>query len=1360
MNMNSANSQIFQHPVTYLQNPVIGDRRPEFVSHETLAEIFATTVKTMGRRIAIIEGERRLTYKQVDQESDLIAAGLLKNGIVPGDVVGLYFPRGADLLISQVAVAKTGAAWLPFDAETPRDRISVCLNDANAKGLLTNDAFAARIAPLNFPVWSNTNLVSAKAKPISNARLRGHSADHIAYLIYTSGSTGMPKGIAITNRNICHYLRASNSVFGITKDDVMFQGCSAAFDLSMEEIWIPYLVGATLWVANAEMIADTEALPARMREAGITAIDTVPTLLSMLVGDVPTLRTVILGGEACPPNLVDRFATNGRRLFNSYGPTETTVVATIAQLQPGDALTIGTPIPNHTGYVVDEKMNLVAPGEKGELLIGGPGVAPGYLGRPDLTAQKFIANPFKSDGPDPVLYRSGDAVSINTEGKFIFHGRIDDQVKIRGFRVELGEIETAIAEHEGVEHAAVILRNEDGVDALIAFVAPRKYATLDIVGLRADLRKRLPPYMVPAQFEIIDEVPRLSSGKVDRKSLKARPLTVVTNSPVEQEQAQTPVESVLLEAAKLTFPGQSIAFDADFFTELGGHSLLAAQFISRVRKTNGCAAITLQDVYTSRTLRALANVLEGRGAKVEAQNNEVTVLPPRAPKQRRILCGLAQIATLPFLLTLHAAPWLAIFTAYTIISADDAPFYVDMAMIFSAFFMVTLFNYAFVPLAKWAILGRTKPGVYPLWGSYYYRVWLVERLTGLVHLKWMQGTPVIRGYLRLLGAKVGKHALISELDAGALDLISIGNHASLGGKIIISNARAVGDKFIIGPVTIGDDVVIGSSSVIENDVVIGNGAELADLTSLQAGTHIPAFESWSGSPARKVADLDPSDIPEAATTTPATKRAQTALYLLLLIIVPPIGLMPIVPAFRLMEYFDTLLNPLLDHVNYFWYMPLLALPAAASLVVFTALFIVAIRWLILPRVKPGTYSVFSSLYIRKWIISLATEVMLDTLSSIFATIYMRGWYRLMGARIGKGSEISTNLSGRYDLINIGEGNFIADDVQLGDEGMRRNWMTLGTVTTGSKVFIGNEAVIPMNYAVQSGALIGVKSRPPEGGNVGASETWFGSPPIQMPVRQMFDAVANATFEPKFYMKLGRAVFEAFNISLPTALFISLATYGMAFLSDPLMEGSWIEVAFSVLTVVVAIDLAQLFIAVACKWIAMGVYKPTIKPMWSWWALRTEAVAVMYWGMSGKALLEHLRGTPFLPMALRLFGVKIGSGVYMDATDITEFDCVTIGDHVAINAGACLQTHLYEDRLMKVGRIKVGNDVTIGAGSTVLYDTQLGDGAVLGPLTMVMKGEELPMRTSWVGSPAQPAQSLTTKTALDPLTPAVSLPLAA
>jgi len=268
-------------------------------------------------------------------------------------------------------------------------------------------------------------------------------------------------------------------------------------------------------------------------------------------------------------------------------------------------------------------------------------------------------------------------------------------------------------------------------------------------------------------------------------------------------------------------------------------------------------------------------------------------------------------------------------------------------------------------------------------------------------------------------------------------------------------------------------------------------------------------------------------------------------------------------------------------------------------------------------------------------------------------------------------------------------------------------------------------------------LIGVKSRPPEGGQVNASETWFGSPSIKFPARQQFLTTDAATFKPSIWMMLGRAVFEAFNISLPTAIFVTLATIGMELLYDPINEGSWSEAIAMSLVVVLGIDLVQIAIAVLVKWISMGVYRPTIKPMWSWWALRTEAVAVMYWGMAGKTILDHFRGTPFLPMVLRCFGTKVGKGVYMDAADITEFDCVTIGDFVCVNAGAALQTHLYEDRMMKVGRIRIGNDVTIGAGSIVLYDTVVGNGTQIGPLTLVMKGEALPERSSWVGSPAQP-----------------------
>ena len=742
MNMDVKHNQIYNHKIEILNNPLRGPLRPEFMRDETLAEIFAETVKLNCKHVAIVEGDRRLTYKQVDLESNRIAAGLLNEGVVPGDVVGLYFPRGTDLLIAQIAIAKTGAAWLPFDAETPKDRIVLCLNDAKAKGLLTSDAFAVRIAPLDLTVWSSTGIILTKTKTIPKARLRGHTADHIAYLIYTSGSTGVPKGIAISNRNICHYLRSCNSIFGINESDVVFQGCSAAFDLSMEEIWVPYLVGATLWVATPDILADVENLPQEMRDAGITVIDTVPTLLSLFGSDVPSLRLVIVGGEACPPGIVERFTKNGCRLFNSYGPTEATVVATIAEMKAGVPVTIGGPVPNYTAYVVDEALKPVAQGQPGELLIGGPGIAPGYLERPELTAQKFIANPFFKDAPDPVLYRSGDAVSIDTEGRIVFQGRIDDQVKIRGFRVELGEIETAIAEHEGVEHVAVVMRGETGVDRLVAFLTSPEGRDLHIPELRDALKKRLPPYMVPAAFEVFETLPRLSSGKIDRKTLKTIQLSSVVAAESEIDHGSNPLETLLIEKAKEIFPGQPIRLDDDFFTDMGGHSLLAAQFISKVRKDPMGGYITLNDMYEARSLRNIAALQIARGAldkthaKAEKRN--------RPPLRRRFWCGLAQAAVMPIILALSTGQWLSVYLTYFFVTPDDASLLLEVAVIVVLLTGLQLFNIMLVIAVKWLVIGRTKPGRYPLWGSYYFRVWLVQRFSALAHEKWLQGTALYR----------------------------------------------------------------------------------------------------------------------------------------------------------------------------------------------------------------------------------------------------------------------------------------------------------------------------------------------------------------------------------------------------------------------------------------------------------------------------------------------------------------------------------------------------------------------------------------------------------------------------------------
>ncbi|MBL8589393.1 MAG: amino acid adenylation domain-containing protein [Methylobacteriaceae bacterium] len=1314
-----------------------GAAMPELLRDELLAEIFAETARRSPDARCLVMPGRVWTYAEVDAEAERIARGLVAEGAGPGDVVGLWGPRGPELLIAQIAIARTGAAWLPFDADAPVERIAICLSDAMARIVVVDESFRPRLeGEVSARVTTPERLAGLAGETRVDARAAGATPDHPAYMIYTSGSTGVPKGIVISNRNICHFLRAANEVYGVVADDVMFQGASIAFDLSMEEIWTPYLVGATLFVASPQMMGEADRLPQVLTEAGVTVIDTVPTLLAMLPGDVPSLRVILLGGEALPPAVAQRWSRPGRRIFNTYGPTEATVVATVAEVTPGEPVTIGRPIPNYTCYVVDEQMNLCEPGRQGELLIGGPGVAKGYLDREALTREKFIANPFGGAAGDPVLYRSGDAVSIDEKGDIAFHGRIDDQIKIRGFRVELGEIESKLVDLEGVAQAAVVLRNDDGVDQLVAFLLPEPAQALDSKSLRSSLRERLPPYMVPARYEFIDDLPRLSSGKIDRKALKAATLSVDPHAGEAQEPPRSDTEAVLLDAARRIFPPQAIPFEADFFTDLGGHSLLAARFVSIVRETPSLAAITLQDMYAARTLRALGALLDEKATQ-SGPSKDLSFTPPSL--LRRFLCGLAQAVALPFILALMTAQWLGVFVSYMLIADADAGFFRMVGSLLAIYMGINVATVFTVIAAKWLIIGRLKPGRYPLWGFVYYRWWLGQRLMALAHLKWLQASPVIRWYLRAMGAKIGRDAIISDIELGAPDLIAIGEGVTLGQKAKLDNARVEGADFVIGAITIGDDAYVGSSCVIEEGCVIGAGAELRDLTSLPSGTQVAPGDIWDGSPGRRVGTVDHAALPPMAQASRARRIANAAVYVTMLLVLPPLGLLPIFPAFWVFDRIDDWFGLSdLDRLSYLAALPVMAWPTAFAMVIITVLFIALIRWTILPVVREGTFSIHSPFYVRKWTVALAVEITLETLSSLYATIYMRAWYRLMGAKIGKDAEISTNLAGRYDLVEIGEKCFIADEVVLGDEDIRRGYMTLAHVKTGARVFVGNDGVMPPGAEIPSGALIGIKSKPPANALMSEGDTWFGSPPIKLPVRQRFDGGgALWTYEPPKWKKFLRGVFEAVHISLPTMLFITFGTWAVETFGQDLIDGRYGRVFWMFVASSVAISMALTLVVVAIKWGTMGRYEPVTKPMWSFWAMRTEAVAVMYWGMAGKVFLDHLRGTPFLPWTLRLFGAKFGQGVYMDTTDITEFDCVRVGSFVSINSLAALQTHLYEDRVMKVGRVHVGEGVTIGAGSTVLYDTKVGDYARLGPLTVVMKGEHIPAHSEWIGAPAEP-----------------------
>jgi amino acid adenylation domain-containing protein len=720
-------------PLTQLHPDILyGPRRDELLREEILADLLEASAARAPGHTALVCGGRRLSYGELDAQADLVAARLIAAGVGPGRIVGLWLARGVELLVMQAGIAKAGAAWLPVDEDTPVERLHVCLDDAQAAGVLTSASFAPRLAELGCPVWTAEAMLAPPAAGETLARRGAVSPDAPAYVIYTSGSTGKPKGILISQRSICHFLRSENAVLGVRADDTVYQGFSVAFDMSFEEIWIAYLVGATLFLGPRDVSADPDALPQLLADNGVTVLHAVPTLLALFNQEVPTLRIINLGGEMCPESLVARWSRPGRQMFNTYGPTEATVSASLASLAPNRPVTIGTPLPNYGLLVVDAEaaqagapLRLLPRGDTGELCIIGPGLAEGYLGRPDLTAEKFLPNPWRAGAHDARLYRTGDLARIADDGEVLCLGRADDQVKIRGFRVELGEIEALLAQQPGVGTAAVLLRKDDGIDQLVAYLVPEAGAALEARALRQALAAVLPPYMVPGRYELLPAMPRLTSGKIDRKALKATPLSAPpAGEAADSDLPETPAEAALFAALATLFPGQPILRQADFFTDLGGHSFFAARLASALRADPRFAHVTVRDIYQQRQVGKIAAVLADAPAAVAAQ---APWTPPSA--LRRWTCGLAQAAAMPGLVALRMAQWLAPFFTYHFFTGDPGDS-VARAIAASAgvFLLATVMEFAIAIAGKWLIAGRLKAGDYPLWGLTYYRWWLADRL--------------------------------------------------------------------------------------------------------------------------------------------------------------------------------------------------------------------------------------------------------------------------------------------------------------------------------------------------------------------------------------------------------------------------------------------------------------------------------------------------------------------------------------------------------------------------------------------------------------------------------------------------------
>lgn len=576
---------------------------------------------------AVSDGATTLTYVQLNTRANQLAHYLQQHGVGPDVRVGVCLPRSPALLVALLAILKSGGVYVPLDPAYPPARLQFIMIDAGPAIVITETGLLPTLPAHGASVIALDRDAAALAQQPTTTPVSNVTPDHLAYVIYTSGSTGVPKGALLAHRGLCNVAIAQARIFGVQMGQAVLQFAPLNFDASLFEMIMALNVGACLILAAPGLLPGPDLLDLlQVHDVAIVTL-TPATLAALPQAALPALHTITVAGEACPPTLVDRWAP-GRRFFNLYGPTEATIWTTCAPCVVGQPPHIGRPIANTQVYILNPQLQPAAAGVVGELYIGGVGLARGYHQRPGLTAEKFIPHPF-SDQPGMRLYKTGDLGRYQPDGAIEFLGRRDHQVKVRGFRIELGEIEAALLQISGIRDGVVIVREDrPGVKQIVAYIVGDGSQALLSGDLRAQLKSRLPEYMTPAIFVILEALPLTPNGKIDRKALPAP-----DHADMERMNGfvapQTPVEQLLatIWAEVLGLP--RVGMHDNFFS-IGGDSILSLQVVAKARQSG--ISLTPKHIFQHETIARLAAVA-GTSAIMQAEQGLVVGALPLTPIQ-------------------------------------------------------------------------------------------------------------------------------------------------------------------------------------------------------------------------------------------------------------------------------------------------------------------------------------------------------------------------------------------------------------------------------------------------------------------------------------------------------------------------------------------------------------------------------------------------------------------------------------------------------------------------------------------------------------------------------------------------------
>lgn len=1438
--------EVSQWQDAYSSSCYVPGAKEHFSADRSMSSMIETTAKAFPNELALMDdgSGTTYTYQEVLKMSSSLAFALRQAGVFPDSLVPLMASRGVEMILGILGIIRSGSGYVPLDLHWPDDRLEDVLRQCGSQVLLASSDCHTKLSSIARRVSLVTTVMDVKSRVDGPTVADQGKGNTLAYTFFTSGTTGKPKGVMVENKGLVHRIHWFQQRWPLHPGEGIVSKVAYTFGLSEWEIFWPLTAGATLILAPPGGEKDAEYLLRRACNAFtspspqerlipgkgpspenvhyVAAHVFVPSMLHMVFDKYDELeeedmqrkagehhadgtwwhhskaREIVTCGEALNPSLAQKMFSRFHHctLTNLYGPTEGEM--TYWDVPQGRAvLRVSAGAPMHGSKVVltdlrDHRLS-AASLEPAEIAFGGPFIARGYLGRPDLDAKAFVPDFTASEpseatdsttltgstiGSTPMsienceegsntpptklsdrLYMTGDLGRWREGGMIDLLGRKDFQVKLRGFRIELGEIEAACRAAGARAAVCVLRKSRNGTQGLVAYYEPGPDQEVPEPAVRASCQKSLPPYMQPQVIMRMEKLPRNSNGKIDRPKLPEPP--TMTSPAASASPPETPVQKTTAAtiAEILGLPVSAVHLDSDF-QELGGNSLLMGRASTAIKKAfklsnfKGTAMYQLGSV--RRIAGAIESMLERKPKEVEespicSSSLSMAQLPRRTQCSSTSFCSLCiqgiSVFCMNFLFQSQAwSPiWWAAWFIYEYYGRNALFVYLPIA---AALDIVMMFS--FVVLLKWLILGRVKPGKIELWSGEYYRWWFVNTL--LKHsldqaLPLIADTSVANCLLRALGAKIGKGAKISVFALHDPDLLEVGAYATIGKRAKLATSSVLHGQVHLSYIRIGEGAAVGPTAVLSQDTVVPDRKAVVPLSTMPG---------WHG-PVGSVAFHDA----QPARASEQFHRRQNLLRIVFGL--PAVLMAEVLPYyatyFVLVWTYDGLYddNPLTAFT--IWSV-LLSWIYAHPMWFFRMVVVILQKWFLIGDFRKQKNDELSHWKEWKhWVHGRAVESHdFEELCELFTnTEFLSYIYRALGTKIGRRVQIDQLHFIENDCVNIDDYVVFGSEVMLCTD-MHAPWVPLeysrkmdkkrGPKQRFADIKICNAANVLDHCTLLPGvtvaerAVLGTCTLAPAGSYYPPLAIHSGSQRGRsMHLRDYFASPAMRELEDKTMQDLDNPLtWWRFN-------FVIIMTI---LLATPIPEAAWVATYFGVTSVwdfesdgVLSlliftpfvynfIELVLLLMNIALKWLVIGKYKAGEYKFFG--SYHTRWMIMMICGTGISALQDCLRGTVFEVWVARACGARVGKDCYLSGL-IVEYDLLSIGDHVAIGSGCDTTGHTVENMVIKLAPTRIGDGAALLPGSFAMPGSVIEDEAVLMEHTQVLKGETVPSREVWAGMPA-------------------------